>query len=94
MVSRRAGVSGVSGWTALAERVLLSKLRQWRLLADGHRAADVHRLWAEDLGHRRHDLSSLTYAAVDLVRRGLVRHFAEERGVGAGFAGCSRVRFL
>ena len=94
MVSRRAGMSGVSGWTALAERVLLSKLRQRWLLADGHRAADVHRLWAEDLGHRRHDLSSLTYAAVDLVRRGLVRHFAEERGVGAGFAGCSRVRFL
>jgi hypothetical protein len=42
---------------------------------------------AEDLGHRRHDLSSLTYAVLDLVRGDLVRHLAEERGVGAGFAG-------
>ena len=94
MVSRRGGVSGVFGWTALAARVLLSGLRQRWLLADGHRALDVRRVWAEDLGHRRHDLSSLTYAVVDLVRRDLVRHFAEEWGVGAGFAGCPGVRFL
>jgi len=33
-----------SGWTALAARILLSKLRQRWQLADGHRAADVHRL--------------------------------------------------
>ena len=41
-------------------------------------------MWAEDLGHRRHDLSSFPYAVVDLVRGDLVRHLAEERGVGAG----------
>jgi hypothetical protein len=87
-------VSGVSGWTALAARVLVSGLRQRWLLADGHRAADVRRVWVEDLGHRRHDLSSLPYAVVDLVRRDLVRHLAEERGVGAGVARHSRVRFL
>ena len=87
-------MSGISGWTALAARVLVSGLRQRWLLADGHRVVDVRGLWAEDLGHRRHDLSSLPYAVVDLVRRDLVRHLAEERGVGAGVAGRSRVRFL
>ena len=94
MVPRRVDVSGVSGSTALAARVLLSKLRQRWLLADGHGVVDVRRVWAEDLGHRRHDLPSLAHAVVDLVRRDLVRHLAEERGVGAGFAGRSRVRFL
>jgi hypothetical protein len=57
-------VSGVSGWTALAVRVLVSRLRQRWLLADRRRAVDVRRLWAEDLGHRRHDLPSLTHPAV------------------------------
>jgi hypothetical protein len=41
VVPRRVDVSGVSGWTALAARVLVSKLRQRWLLADGHRVVDV-----------------------------------------------------
>jgi len=94
VVSQRVDVSGVSGWTALATRVLVSRLRQRWLLADGRWAVDVRRLWAEDLGYRGHDLSSLAYAVVDLVRGGLVCHLAEERGVGAGFAGRFGVRFL
>ncbi len=94
MVPQRVDVSGVSGWTALAVRVLVSKLRQWWLLADRHRAVDVRRLWAEDLGHRRHDFSSFAYAVVDLVGGDLVRHFAEERGVGPGFARGPGVRFV
>ena len=94
MVSRRAGVSGVSGWTALAARILLSTLRQRWLLADRLRAVDVRRLWAEDLRHRRHDLPSLTYAVVDLVRSDLVRHLAEERGLSPGFARRPGVRLL
>jgi hypothetical protein len=94
MVGRRGGVSGVSGWTALAAGVLVPRLRQWWLLADRHGAVDVRRWWAEDLGHRRHDLPSLTYAVVDLVRRDLVRHLAEERVVAPGSAGRSWVRLL
>ena len=38
----------------------------------------------KDLGHRWHDLSSFTYTLVDLVRGDLVRHLAEERGLGPG----------
>ena len=94
MVSQRVDVSGVSGWTALAVRVLVSKLRQWWLLADENRAVDVRRVWAEDLGHRRHDLPSLAYAVVDLAGGDLVHHLAEERSVGAGFARGLGVRFL
>jgi hypothetical protein len=41
VVPRRGDVSGVSGWTALAARVLMSRLRQRWLLADGHRVVDV-----------------------------------------------------
>jgi hypothetical protein len=50
MVPRGAEVSGLSGWTALAARILLSTLRQRRLLANGRRPVDVCRVWVEDLG--------------------------------------------
>jgi ribosomal protein L37AE/L43A len=43
---------------------------------------------AGTLFHRSHT------PTVDLVRRDLVRHLAEERGVGAGFTGGPRVRLL
>jgi hypothetical protein len=41
VVPRRVEVSGVPGWTALAVRFLVSRLRQRWLLADGRRAVDV-----------------------------------------------------
>jgi hypothetical protein len=95
VVSRRVDVSGVSGWTALAERVLVSRLRQRWLLADGRAG-----LWmcaecglktsatAGTIFHRSHTPLSTW------VRRDLVRHLTEERGVGAGFAGRLGVRFV
>ena len=66
--------------------------QRW-LLADGRRAVDVRRLWAEDLRHRWHDLPSFN-TLVDLVRSDLVRHLAEERGLSPGFAGRPGVRFV
>src|SRR3954449_9025247 len=47
------------------------------------RAVDVRRVRQEDLGDGRHDLSPFAHAAVDLVRRGLVRHLTEERRLRA-----------
>ena len=45
---------------------------------------DVRRLRVEDLGHGGHDLPSFAHAVVDLVRRGVVRHLAEERCLREG----------
>src|SRR4051794_29435712 len=44
---------------------------------------DVRRVRQEDLGDGRHDLSPFAHAAVDVVRRGLIRHLAEERRLRA-----------
>ena len=63
-------MSGVSGWTALASRILVSWLRQRWLLADGHRAVDVRRLWAKTsatagtIFHRSHTPLSTWFAAI------------------------------
>ena len=75
--------------------VLVSRLRQRWLLADGHRVVDVRvscglktSATAGTIFHRSHTPLSTWFAAVWFVTS------QKNRGVGAGFAGRSRVRFL
>ena len=96
LVPRRGDVSGISRWTALAARVLISRLRS--AVAAG---SDAHRAGrSAECGLK----TSTTAGTISLslhirpcrlwVRRDLVRHLAEERGVGTGLAGRSRVSVL
>src|SRR5512142_1791578 len=72
----------------------MSGLRWPRRLAHGTSTVDVCGVRSKDLADRRDDFSPVAHPAVDLVRRGLVRHLAEERGVRAGASAGSGFRLL
>lgn len=60
----------------------MSGLRWPRRLAHGTSTVDVCGVRSKDLADRRDDFSPVAHPAVDLVRRGLVRH-SQKNGVSA-----------
>ena len=82
-------------WRVCAgQMVSMSGLRRRSGMADLDAALEVRRLWAQDLGHGRDDLSSHPHAAEHVVCRDLAGDLAEERGLGTESARHARPGLL